>query len=312
MTDAASPAALRSRPGTARRQSIDVYRGLAILAMAAYHLTWDLNYYGLIEVGIGVDPLWFTLQRSILTAFLLLAGAGLALGHGDGIRWTSFWRRELVLMAAALAVSIGTWFAFGDYFSYFGVLHAIALFSLMALPFVRAPIWAGAVTAAAFLLMPIYSTELFNPRWLSWIGFFSVTPPTADLVPVFPWFGVLLIGVLGMRLLREVPAFTWSSGNPAARVLAFMGRWSLIIYIVHQPLLFAVVTPIANYIQSSQQQKFEAFTQICTATCGAEHDEKFCTAYCQCTLDLTVRGNLWTAPAEQLQDMRSLCTAMSE
>lgn len=297
----------------ARRQSIDVYRGLAILAMAAYHLTWDLNYYRLVETGIGVEPLWFTLQRTILTAFLLLAGAGLALAHGDGIRWPSFWRRELVLVGAALAVSIGTWFAFGDYFSYFGVLHAIALFSLMALPFARAPLWVGAATAVAFLLLPIYSTDLFNTRWLSWIGFFAVTPPTADLVPVFPWFGVMLIGVLGMRVLRDRPAFTWSTGNRAVRVLAFMGRWSLVIYLVHQPLLFAVVTPIADYIQSQQQHKFEAFTQICHANCSADgHDAGYCTAYCQCTLDLTVRDNLWTAAPEQLESMQSLCTAMSE
>src|SRR3569623_2743193 len=76
----------------ARRHSIDVYRGFALLAMAAYHACWDLNYYGLINGGIGIDPVWITAQRSILTAFLLLAGAGLALGHADGIRWRAVWR----------------------------------------------------------------------------------------------------------------------------------------------------------------------------------------------------------------------------
>ena len=64
-------------------QSIDVYRGLALLAMAAYHACWDLNYYGMIEVGIGVDPLWLSAQRAILTAFLLLAGASLELAHAQ-------------------------------------------------------------------------------------------------------------------------------------------------------------------------------------------------------------------------------------
>jgi uncharacterized membrane protein len=295
----------------ARRQSVDVYRGIAILAMAAYHLCWDLNYYGLIEAGIGVDPVWITAQRSILTAFLLLAGAGLTLGHGDGIRWPTFWRRELLLIGAAAAVSIGTWFAFADYFAYFGVLHAIALFSLMGLLFVRAPIWIGAVTAALFLLLPIASSDAFNPRWLSWIGFFRLTPETADLVPVFPWFGVVLIGMLGMRLLRDAPAFAWSSPNWTVRTLAFMGRWSLIIYLVHQPLLFGLVTPVANTLQGQQQAKFEAFAQSCQANCGAGNDEKFCTAYCQCALDMTVRDSLWSAPAEQLQSMANLCTAMS-
>jgi uncharacterized membrane protein len=294
-----------------RRQSVDVYRGLAILAMAAYHLCWDLNYYGLIEAGIGVDPVWITAQRTILSAFLLLAGAGLTLGHGEAIRWPQFWRREALLVGAALAVSVGTWFAFGAYFAYFGVLHAIALFSLMALPLVGAPFSAGAVVAGLFLVLPIAASDAFNPRWLSWIGFFRMTPETADLVPVFPWFGVVLIGMLGMRLLRAAPAFTWSSGNRMVRGLALMGRWSLLIYLVHQPLLFAIVTPVANYLQGQQQQRFEAFTQSCTASCSPGHEAAFCTAYCRCALDITVRDNLWSAPAEQLQSLATLCTAMS-
>ncbi len=96
-----------------RRQAIDVYRGLAILAMVAYHATWDLNFYRIIEVGIGVDALWFALQRAILTAFLLLVGAGLWLAHKDGIDWRSYWKRQAILVAAALGVSVVTWFQFG-------------------------------------------------------------------------------------------------------------------------------------------------------------------------------------------------------
>ena len=181
--------------GPSRLQAIDVYRGIAILAMAGYHLSWDLTYYGLISTGIGIDPLWITIQRAILTAFLLLAGAGLALGHAGGIRWRAFWRREAVLVAAALAVTAGTWFAFGDYFSYFGVLHAIAVCSLLALPFVIAPFWAGIVAAVVALFLPlVFTSDLFDPKWLAWTGFFKTTSETADLVPVFPWLGVVILG----------------------------------------------------------------------------------------------------------------------
>ena len=303
-----------------RLQSIDVYRGIAIVAMAAYHLSWDLNYYGLIQTGIGVDPVWISAQRTILTAFLLLAGAGLTLGHADGIRWRSFWRREAVLVGAALAVSVGTWILFQDYFAYFGVLHMIALGSLLALPFVRLPIWAGILTAVVALALPaLYSSDIFDPRWLAWIGFFHTTAETADLVPVFPWLGVMLIGVLGMRLLRGSPAFTWRSSNIVARGLGAMGRWSLIIYLVHQPLLFGIVTPIANYLQTAEQAKLESFSQSCLASCGQKQGKaegagglEFCTAYCRCALDMTVKDNLWSAPADEVARVSSLCTAMSE
>lgn len=305
---------------TARLQSVDVYRGLALVAMAAYHACWDLNYYGLITVGIGIDPVWITLQRSILTAFLLLAGAGLALGHANGIKWRPFWRREAMLVAAALAVSAGTWFLFQNDLAYFGVLHMIALGSLLALPFVVLPIWIGAAAAAVALLAPaLYSSDLFDPRWLDWIGFFKITPETADLVPVFPWLGVMLIGLLGMRLLHNSSAFTWSSRNWAVRILGFAGRWSLIIYLLHQPLLFGIVTPIANWVQSSEQVKEASFTQSCLQSCGTGQGKaegagaaQFCTAYCHCALNMTVENDLWNAPAQSLKDMSALCTAMSE
>ena len=288
--------------------------------MAAYHACWDLNYYGLITVGIGIDPVWITLQRSILTAFLLLAGAGLALGHANGIKWRPFWRREAVLVAAALAVSAGTWFLFQNDLAYFGVLHMIALGSLLALPFVVLPIWIGAAAAAVALLAPaLYSSDLFDPRWLDWIGFFKITPETADLVQVFPWLGVMLIGVLGMRLLRNSPAFTWSSRNRAVRILGLAGRWSLIIYLLHQPLLFGIVTPIANWVQSSEQVKEASFTQSCLQSCGTGQGKaegagaaQFCTAYCHCALNMTVENDLWNTPAQSLKDMSALCTAMSE
>ncbi len=295
-----------------RRQSIDVYRGMSILAMVAYHATWDLNYYRIIEVGIGVDALWFTIQRSILTAFLLLVGAGLWLAHKDGIDWQRFWKREALLIAASLGVSAVTWFQFGEYFAYFGVLHAIALSSLLALPLVRAPLWAGIATAIVFLFVPIvFTSDLFDTRWLAWIGFFTSVPETADLVPMFPWFGVVLLGMLGIRLFDRAPVFTWSSTALPVRVLARIGRWSLIIYLIHQPLLFGIITPIAGWIDSAQQTKFANFTAACEANCSTSGDAGFCQRYCSCALDITVRDNLWNAPAEDLNSAAKVCTEMA-
>jgi uncharacterized membrane protein len=316
---------------TVRLQSIDVYRGLALLAMAIYHTLWDLNYYGLIEAGIGVDPVWLTAQRSILSSFLLLAGMSLTLAHEGGIRWRGFWKREAILIAAAALVTIVTGFVFNPsatglwsprYAAYFGVLHAIALFSLMALPFVRWPLWAGVMTATVFLFLPaVYQSDVFDPQALDWIGFFKNTPESADLVPIFPWFGVVLIGVIGMRVMRSLPAFTWQSGTLAVRGLALIGRWSLLFYLVHQPLIFGLVTLIGNSVNSGETAKIASFSQSCTAQCLPGHDAKFCTAYCECALDMTVRGNLWDAinatprsPDQQhsVDAMTRLCTEMSK
>jgi uncharacterized membrane protein len=226
-----------------RLLSIDVYRGLAILAMVAYHTIWDLNFHGFISVGIGVDAGWFAFQRGIVTAFLLLVGAGLWLAHKNGIDWHRFWRRELLLVAAAVGVSVVTWFQFGAYFAYFGILHCIALSSLLALPLVRAPLVVTISVALFFLAMPVVaSSELFNTRWLAWIGFFTMVPETADLVPLVPWFGVVLVGLIGMRLVGTSRLFGWESPAWPVKALAMIGRWSLWIYLVHQPVLFGLTS----------------------------------------------------------------------
>lgn len=298
---------------SSRRQSIDVYRGLAILAMVAYHATWDLNYYRIIEVGIGVDALWFTIQRGILTAFLLLTGAGLWLAHGRGIDWPRFWRREAILVATAAGVSAVTWFQFGQYLAYFGVLHAIALSSVLALLLIRVPLWTQIGVAVVVLFLPaVFGSDAFNTPWLAWLGFFTAVPETADLVPMFPWFGVVLLGVMGMRLCEVAPAFTWSSPALWVRVLARIGRWSLIIYLVHQPVLFGLITPIAGWIDTARQEKFTSFVNSCEASCGANGDAGFCTRYCACALDLTIRDNLWEAGADEVGRMTRLCTEMAK
>lgn len=307
---------------TGRLQAVDVYRGLALIAMAAYHAGWDLNYFGVIEAGIGTDPLWVFAQRAILSAFLVLAGASLTLAHGEAIRWRGFWKREAILVGAAALVSIGTWLALGDYLAYFGVLHAIALFSLMALPFVRWPLWVGILVAIGFLFVPaVYQSDLFDPKWLDWIGFGIAIPETADLVPVFPWFGAVLVGVIGMRLWRSAPAFTWSNRNRGVRALAFLGRWSLLVYLVHQPILFGIIMPLANYLDTTEKAKLASFTQSCTAQCLPGHDGAFCTAYCGCALQMTVDGNLWDAvnakprsPQQQqsVDQMTKLCTELAK
>jgi len=305
----------------ARLQSIDVYRGIALAVMAAYHLAWDLNYYGFISTGIGVDPVWLGTQRSILGAFLLLSGASLMLANGGGIRWRSFWRREAILAVAALAVSGVTYLIFGPALAWFGVLHAIAVCSLLALPFLRAPIWIGILVAAGSIVVGIvFQSDAFDPQWLDWIGFARNIPDTADLVPIFPWFGVFLLGALGMRLVRNATIVTWQSNALAVRGLGLLGRWSLLFYLLHQFVLFGIVMLAANMLNTAEDTKIAGFTKSCTSQCLPGHDQAFCTAYCGCALDVTVRDNLWGAidasprsadQQHEVDSMTTLCTSMS-
>jgi len=287
-----------SRP---RFALIDIARGAAIIAMAIYHLCWDLWYFGFIATGVGYEPGWVLFARAILWSFLFLVGTGLVLGHGRGIRWSAFWRRWIFVAIGALLITLATWLGFPETFVYFGVLHAIALFSLAGLAFVRAPLALVAAIALVVIAAPFfYSDPLFNQKWWSWIGFWQVPPPTNDLVPVFPSFGAVLLGILAMRLVLASPLAprlaAIEARSRAARALAWLGRWSLLIYLLHQPLLLGLIYPAAQVMQPQIGRRTSDFLQSCQSTCeGGGTSAALCTTYCQCGLEGIEKNELWDA-----------------
>ncbi|WEK03608.1 MAG: heparan-alpha-glucosaminide N-acetyltransferase [Candidatus Devosia phytovorans] len=280
---------------------VDIARGVAIIAMVAYHFCWDLSYFRFIAADVGYDQNWVIIARTILAAFLFLVGVGLVLGHGNGIRWRSFWRRWAFLAAGALIITVATYFAFPVSFVYFGVLHAIALFSLLGLAFVRAPLWLLIIAALAFILPTFFfSHALFNEKQWSWLGFWQIPPPTNDLVPVFPWFGAVLIGIIAMRLvLASSLATKLAAIAPTGRLprlLAFLGRWSLLIYLLHQPILLGLVYPAAQILQPQLAMRDPDFLRSCQSSCEAGGTSAdMCVTYCQCGLEGVKTNDLWSA-----------------
>jgi uncharacterized membrane protein len=248
------PLAPAARP---RVPLVDALRGLAIVAMVAYHFSWDLSYFAFWPIDISIEPGWIAFQRLILGTFLFLVGVSLELGHGAGIRWRAFWRRFAILVAAALAMTVGTWLLFGEAFAFFGILHAIALFSLIGLLFLRLPTILALLGAAAFIVPGVLvHADLFNPRWLAWFGMWTEPPRTADLVGVFPWAGVPLLGIVATRALERSGSLehiaAWHGSSPPARLLRAAGRWSLLNYNTHQRLLLAMLYTRALGMYSAQ------------------------------------------------------------
>lgn len=311
---------------TPRYPLIDMVRGVAILGVIAFHISWDLRYYEFVLWPIDTNLGWIVFQKSLLGAFVGLAGASLWLGHGDGIRWPAFWRRLGILAGTALLVSIATWLLYPEAFVYFGVLHALALFSLLGLLFLPLPVWALAVIGVAIIgLGAGFQDPLFNARIYSWLGFWTVPPLTNDLVPIFPWFGVSLLGMAAIRLL--VPPGPRSlllrvkGQSRVGRALQLCGRWSLAIYLVHQPLVLAIIIPLAGIMQPSLPARTTSFLQSCEANCSIGSGEAgFCQRYCSCSFDQVQTGNLWEALAanppnaeqsRQISSVTQLCSAMA-
>ncbi|MDB5651334.1 MAG: putative rane protein, partial [Hyphomicrobiales bacterium] len=140
-------------PGRGRLLILDAARGVALLAMFVFHIVWDLGFFGLIPASWPDDPRFRAYGHTIATGFIMLAGIGLVLAAAQkpGLR-PALIRIGRIALAAA-GVSAITYAIFPDEFIFFGILHLIALASLCALPFLRAP--ASVVTLVALIALAL-------------------------------------------------------------------------------------------------------------------------------------------------------------
>ncbi len=231
----------RVASGPMRIDGVDALRGVAILAMIAYHFCFDLRFYRVVAWDFEHDPFWLVARTLILGTFLLVAGVGLVLADRAGSPPAHFWKRFAVIAACALAVSVGSYLVFPRTFIYFGVLHCIAIASVLAWPLVRHPSLALVIGVFVIATGLLFSDTAFNDRLMSSIGFMTYKPPTEDYVPLFPWAGAMLIGIgVGHALVRtQFRPLAPLSGAP--RWIARAGRHSLAIYMIHQPILLGVL-----------------------------------------------------------------------
>ncbi len=220
---------------------IDALRGLALCLMFLYHFAFDLRFYGVIAADFEHDPFWLGFRALIVSTFMALVGVSLVLADRAGATPAHFWKRVAVIAACALTASVGSWFVFPRTFIYFGILHCIAVASVLAWPLVRRPGVAATIGVLLIVAGLAWSHPAFDARGLSWLGFTTTKPATEDYVPLAPWAGIAFVGMaLGHALARGAHAAI----APLARSpawLRFLGRHSLAVYMVHQPILLAIL-----------------------------------------------------------------------
>jgi len=223
-----------------RVEGLDIFRGLALLLMMCYHFTYDLNHFNYIDVNMN-HSLPFLLSRyTIMTMFLLSVGISLALVHSQQIRWKSIQKRMLLLGGASIIVSIGTFVVFPHSWVYFGILHFILVASLVGLLFLNYP-KTSLATALLILIASATNTLTMQPLFQYLQPLLQLPHYTEDLVPFIPWFAVVLLGMVLVAYQLHKKIFThalFSTNSRLNRGLKLMGRHSLFIYLIHQPIFF--------------------------------------------------------------------------
>lgn len=267
---------------------VDALRGVAIVLMVAFHATWDLYFFGYSTLDVTQDPRGRMVSHLIAGTFLALVGVGLVLSVRDGFNARGFLIRFLKIAAGAAIVSLGTFYTMPDEWIFFGILHAIALFSVLALPLVLLPIGFIYPVALVFVFGLAFASRIsIDAPWLLWLGLSQNIPRTNDYVPLFPWFGVVIGGVYVGRLALMSARIRAVCSKPLPRIaepLQVLGRWSLVIYLVHQPLLFGAFYGFAalNGEAGGDRRMKQDFTAVCIASCRERSDVKLCESTCAC------------------------------
>jgi uncharacterized membrane protein len=238
---------LASRAMPPRAVLLDLARTLALVGMAVFHFNFDLVMFGYLPpevIMVGFWPLW---ARVVASSFLILSGVGLYLAYGAGIDPRRLARRVLRIAGAAAVVSIGTRFAVGEQYVFWGILHMIAFGSLVGLLFLRLPaVVTLAVAAVVFWIGWSVALPAFDAAPLLFLGLGALRVTAVDYVPVFPWLAPVLVGVaLGRTAVRtgiwaRIASVTAAKGS-LWDWLAMPGRYSLWVYLGHQPVLFGLL-----------------------------------------------------------------------
>lgn len=201
--------------------------------MVIFHFTWDLNFFGHISVAIPDGPFWREFRALIVTLFLFTMGVSLVYAYRSGIDNKKLLRRMVKLVAAALLITATTMITTPKFWVYFGILHFIALATIVCVWFVNKP---NIALLLGLAIMSLYVLTEFPVKW-PFIYFADHLPEyTVDIVTLVPWLAVPFIGIwAGHRPLLQTPA-----QQPAPKVVSVLSTNALIIYLIHQPIFFAL------------------------------------------------------------------------
>ena len=234
-----------------RLWEVDTLRGFAIVEMIFYHFVWDLNFFGLYDGNLLVGP-WQWFARSIAIIFLFVMGVSLSLSYdsyqqkrGQPAPFLKYLYRGLQVFGLGLLITIGTYFFVGPSFVVFGILHLLGASIILGYPFLRFNKWVSLGAGLTMILTGLYLDTIFvSHSWLIWLGVKQIGRGMVDYYPLFPWAGFALLGIFAGRSLYHRGQLRFAlpdlSQASLGRGLRFLGRHSLLIYLVHQPLIIGM------------------------------------------------------------------------
>ncbi len=239
---------------------LDDLRGIAIIAMVLYHLFYDLVFIFGVNIPVFSGDLVNTLRD--ITAGLFMVISGIACHYSKNNL-----KRGIVTLGCGLLLSLVTYLFMPSQFIVFGVLHClgccmilygfigkgaqkippiigfiVTLFLFISLRFID-----DGIIGISGLWQFSFQVPAFFGNTLAPLGFPGRSFASADYYPIIPWFLLYLSGsYLGFYVnSNRFPQFFYKSHS---KFLSNTGKKSLLIYLLHQPIIYGILYVIFTYI----------------------------------------------------------------
>ncbi len=239
---------------------IDEVRGFAILCMVVYHAVYDMITFLDVDIPLFYHPVMNLVRDLFVFGFVSISGAACRFSRNN-------LKRGAVCFGIGLGMTLVTAVVVPDQLIMFGILHCLGV-CMMLYPLVRPlldriPAYISVpvlllLFLATYRLMDGYlgirpisldlPQEWYQTSWLFWLGLPSNSFYSSDYFPLLPWLFAFLIGSYFGRWLKEGDPPGWVR-RTHLRPLAFVGRHTLWVYVLHQPVLFLLFSGLSLLIK---------------------------------------------------------------
>jgi len=234
-----------------RLWEIDLLRGIAVVAMICFHFTYDLKYFSLVDPEVYSGYVVY-LSNLIPVTFLILAGVSLTISYSKAKEKLTkkeikikYIKRGLEVFFLGMVITIISIIALPELFIIFGILHCIGISIIFSIPFIKyrlTNLFLGFFIVGLGVYLKFFT---FDFNFLVPFGFLPHHFASIDYFPIFPWFGVVLIGIAIGNFAFPNAKRSFSirdfSTNYVIKGMCFIGRHSLLIYFLHQPILIGLI-----------------------------------------------------------------------
>ena len=223
---------------------VDALRGFALIFMILIHLFWDLFYFNIISSSPSMIFGEIFRPRFL---FLFLVGVSLFLSFKNK-SFSYYVKKGLLLFFWGFVLSLIVWFFLRELIL-FGVLSLIGFSLIFCYPFLKINRWFSLLFGIFFFLGSfIVDNFVVESLWFVWVGF-SSSYSFVDFFPIFPWLSFVLFGLfVGSFVYQNNKRIFYLkdlSNVFPFNFLQFLGRNTLFFYLIHQPIIFLILTIVA-------------------------------------------------------------------